>query len=79
MSRKRWELTLEELEIETGINRTKECRADYWACRNTLLDEDGNDRFLDLGIMLPDEAMEKLDYLLNRYLFETRKNRLRTA
>ena len=76
MSGMRRELTLEELDIETGINRKQECRADYWACRNTMVDEDGNDRFLDLSFPLPDEAREKLDFLLNRYLREARKSRL---
>ena len=68
------ELTLEEMDSETGVNKAEECLADYWVCRNKLLDEYGEDHFFDLDQVIPEESLRKLDYLMNRYIEEVKKN-----
>ena len=70
---KRKELSLEEMESRTGVNRTEECLADYWACRNALLAEYGEEHFFDLDRVIPDETREKLSRLMDRYIEETKK------
>ena len=67
------ELTLEEMESETGVNKVEECLADYLVCRNALLREYGVEHFLDLHSVVSEEARKKLDYLMHRYVCETEK------
>ena len=70
---KRKELSLEEMESRTGVNRTEECLADYWACRNTLLEEYGEEHFFDLDRVITEEARKKLESLMDRYVREVRR------
>ncbi len=69
----RKELTLEEIAAETGIDKAAECLADYLACRRALLEEYGQEHFLDLYSVVPEPDRKKLDYLMSRYAVEARK------
>ena len=69
------ELTLEEMDAGTGVDKAEECLADYWACRNALLEEYGNEHFFDLDRVIPEKARKKLDYLMKRYTREAKKRK----
>ena len=73
------ELTLEDLDAETGVNRTEECLADYWACRNALLEEYGEEHFFDLDRVIPEKARKKLAYLMDRYVREASRKQCGAA
>ena len=64
---------LEEIAPESGAGKAEAYLADYWICRNALLEKYGKTHFFDLDRVLPGKARRKLKYLMNRYIREVKK------
>lgn len=59
--------------MDSRMTFAERCLADYWACRNMLLQRYGREHFFDLDRVIPEKARRKLECLMERYVRAARK------
>ena len=68
--------------MDSRMTFAERCLADYWACRNMLLQRYGREHFFDLSAVpiprkenrvIPEKARRKLECLMERYVRAARK------
>lgn len=65
--------------MDSRMTFAERCLADYWACRNMLLQRYGREHFFDLDRVIPKKARRQLECLMERYVQAARKVEYRIA